>query len=121
MTDTTWTIAINRGPHHAVIAPEGYVNQTGGDQLADEGGRLIDEGIVHLIINLEKAPIVSSVGIACLIEVIDRAVEQGGSVSFCGLTPVLAKTFHIMRVTDSTTIYDTEEAAIEAVAAQSSR
>lgn len=115
MTTAAFTIQITRGPNYAVAAPDGYVNQTGGDQLADECGALIDEGLTHLIFNLEKAPIVSSVGIACLIEVIDRANDEGGSVAFCGLTPVLAKTFHIMRLTEAATIYDTEDEAVAAV------
>ena len=111
----TFTITVRKGPNYAVVAPDGYINQTGGDQLADACTSLIDGGLAHLIINLAKAPIVSSVGIACLIEVINRAKNEGGSVAFCGLTPVLAKTFHIMRLTEATTFYETEEEAVAAI------
>ena len=72
-----FNIAINKGPNFAVVSPDGYINQTGGGQLADACGDLIDEGLTHLILNLTKAPIVSSVGIACLIEVIERANNGG--------------------------------------------
>jgi anti-anti-sigma factor len=110
-----FNIAINKGPNYAVVSPDGYINQTGGGQLADACGDLIDEGLTHLILNLTKAPIVSSVGIACLIEVIERANNGGGSVAFCGLTPVLTKTFHIMRLNEATKISVTEDDAIAAV------
>jgi len=39
----------------------------------------------------------------------------GGSVAFCGLTPVLTKTFHIMRLNEATKISVTEDDAIAAV------
>ena len=40
---------------------------------------------------------------------------MGGSVAFCGLTPVLTKTFHIMRLNEATKISVTEDDAIAAV------
>ena len=111
----TLAMHVNAERNYGVIACEGYINQTGGEQVAEECNRLIDEGIVHLILNLERAPIVNSVGIACLFEAIERAQEARGSVAFCCLTPTLAKTFRIMRLAEATGIYETEAEAVAAV------
>jgi anti-anti-sigma regulatory factor len=42
-------------------------------------------------------------------------LSAGGSLACCCLTPVVAKTFYIMRLTGATTIYDTEVEAVEAM------
>lgn len=52
---------------------------------------------------------------ACLIEIIERVQEIGGTLSFCGLTPTIEKTFRIMRLTDAAAVYQSEAAAIRAV------
>jgi anti-anti-sigma regulatory factor len=64
---------------------------------------------------LEKSRVINSIGVSILIEVIERVQEVGGTVSFCGVTPTIAKTFRIMRLTDASEIYAGESEAIGAV------
>ena len=75
------TMNTNLERNYAVIALNGYVNQTGGEQVASECHRLIDEGALHLILNLERAPIVNSVGIALPVRG-DRARPGFGRLGF---------------------------------------
>ena len=108
-------LTVIRGPRYAVIRTEGYINNIGGEKVADESIRLVDEGIRHLVLNLEKTLVVNSVGISILIEIVERLEGEGGSLAFCGVTPTIAKTFHIMRLTDFASLHVSEAAAIAAV------
>lgn len=74
-----------------------------------------EEVFRHFILNLEKSHVINSIGVSILIEVIERVQETGGTVSFCGLTPTIAKTFRIMRLTDAAGICEDEAAAVAAV------
>ena len=116
MTDTL-NVTVKKDDRYAVVYTEGYINNLGGERVAAACGRLIDEGIKNLILNLEKSTVVNSIGIAILIEVIERVAEINGTLSFCKLTPTIAKTFRIMRLTDAAAIYDSEAEAIDAVQA----
>jgi len=98
-----------------VLVVGGYINNEGGDEIASNCYRLIDEGALHFVINLEKCKIVNSMGVSCLIEVIEKVKELEGSVGFCCVSPTMAKTFKIMGLLQSSTIYDTEEEALQAV------
>ena len=97
-----------------VLAVGGYINHEGGDEIASNCYRLIDEGVNDFVINLEKCKIVNSMGVSCLIEVIEKVKELQGSVGFCCVSPTMAKTFKIMGLLQGSTIYDTEEEALQA-------
>lgn len=109
-------VTVIPGAGHAVLRTDGYINNLGGERLADACKRLIDDGTIHLILNFEHSTVVNSVGISILIEVIERIEEVSGTLAFCMLTPTIAKTFRIMRLTDATTIFGQESEAIAALA-----
>jgi len=58
---------------------------------------------------------VNSVGIAIVIEMIEDAIDNDGSFSFCRVSPTIAKTFQIMGLRQLSTIYETEEEAVGSV------
>jgi anti-anti-sigma factor len=108
-------VTAKREKNYVVVYTDGYINHFGGEKVEEECRRLIKEGFRHLVLNLEKSKVVNSIGISILLDVMEQAQEVNGTVSFCGLTPTLAKTFRIMRLTDWSQIYPTELEAIEAV------
>ena len=110
------SVTAEKGDGYVVVYTDGYINDIEGEKVAEECYRLLEEGCRHFILNLEKSRIISSIGISVLMEVIERVGEVQGSVSFCHLTPTIAKTFRIMRLTDASEIYEDEEEAIGAVA-----
>ena len=73
---------------------------------------MLDDGVKTFVLNLAKSPIVNSVGIAVLIELIERVKEDGEKVIFCNCTPVIAKTFKIMGLTQYAELYDNEKDAL---------
>jgi anti-anti-sigma factor len=112
MSVDTFTLDVERKAGYAILRTDGYVNNLGGEKIAELANQLIDEGTRFLVLNLEKSQVVNSIGISILIEVIERMVEEeGGKLAFCHLTKTIAKTFQIMGLTQYAQIYETEAEA----------
>ena len=111
MTETL-KVTLDRRDGVAVIYTEGYINNQGGEEIAKVAYQLIDEGNKSLLLHLGGTKIVNSIGISILIEIIEKMLEIGGSLSFCNLTPTIAKTFHIMGLSQYAGIHDDEDAAL---------
>ncbi|GIW21669.1 MAG: hypothetical protein KatS3mg068_0676 [Candidatus Sericytochromatia bacterium] len=107
-----FNLKIDKKTNFAVLRTEGYINNLGGERISQEVDKLIEQGIINIIINLEKSTIVNSIGISILIEVIEKLVDLGGKIFFCNLTKTISKTFSIMGLTQYSEIFETEEEAI---------
>ena len=108
----TLKLTVDRREDLAVIYTEGYINNQGGEEIAKEAFKLIDDGEKILLLNLAGTKIVNSIGISILIEIIERMLEIDGKLAFCALTPTIDKTFHIMGLTQYAAIYPDEDAAV---------
>ena len=98
-----------------IVAIEGYIHAEGGKEILKTCDLLLGEGIRHLILNLEGSRIINSVGVVCLLELIEKIDQTEGRVCFCCATPTLAKTFKIMGLFEISTLYDTEREALQAM------
>lgn len=96
----------------AVIYTDGYINNQGGEEIAEAAYGLLDEGFGTLLLNLAGTKIVNSIGISILIEIIEKMIEVEGRLSFCNLTPTIEKTFHIMGLAQYSSIFPDEQAAV---------
>ena len=112
MTETL-KLSIDRRDGLAVVYTEGYINNEGGEEIAQAAYQLVDEGYSRLLLNLAGTKIVNSIGISILIEVIEKFLEIDGRLAFCRLTPTIEKTFHIMGLTQYADVYPDEEAALK--------
>jgi len=110
-------VTVRKGPGFAVIYTDGYVNNLGGEKIGETARSLLDEGVRHFVINMEKSTVVNSIGVSILIELIERIQEHDGKIFFCNLTKVIAKTFTIMGLAQFAGIEETEEAALAALSA----
>jgi len=108
-------VVIDKKDGYAVLHTDGYVNNPGGEKIAKECYKLIDEGFKHFVLNFEKSKVINSIGISILIEIIEKVLEIKGSVSFTGLTATISKTFKIMGLIQYTKVYESVEAAEAAV------
>lgn len=79
-----------------VIATSGYVNNKGGETIAQEFSKHFDTGIKRVIINLAQSKVVNSIGMSFLIEIIERLEETGGKLVFTNLDPGVEKMLSIM-------------------------
>ncbi len=106
-------VTVDRRQGIAVIYTDGYINTHGGEEIAKVAYELIEEGYGSLLVNLEKTKLVTSVGISILFEIIARMSEIEGNLAFCNLTPTIDKTFHIMDVSQYSSIYPDEASALD--------
>jgi len=115
MLEQELTLTARKGDKYGVIATEGYINNPGGEKIARMCYQLMDEGYKHFILNFSKSKVINSIGISILIEILEKVLESKGSLSFCGLTNTIAKTFRIMGLIQYAKIFPTEEEAIKAL------
>ncbi|HUF16660.1 MAG TPA: STAS domain-containing protein [Thermoanaerobaculia bacterium] len=115
MTDELKVVVERRG-NGAILYTKGYINNVGGEEIANCAYKLMDEGVQNLLLNLRETKIVNSIGISILIEIIEKMLEKDGKLGFCCLTPVIEKTFQIMGLAQYASIYSDESAAVEEMA-----
>ena len=93
-----------------VIKTEGYINNSGGEKIAQEFSKHND--VNKLILNLENSKVVNSMGISHLIEVIEKINQANGKLIFTNLDPTIEKTFTIMGLFQFAEKADTVETAL---------
>jgi len=113
--NTELKVVVKKEPGYALLRTDGYINNPGGEKIARECYKLMDEGFKHFILAFEKSKVINSIGISILIEIIEKVLEIKGSLSFTGLTSTIAKTFKIMGLTEYAKVFDSEEEAIKTV------
>jgi len=96
----------------AVVTTDGYINNTAAEKIAVVCVEHMEAGVRKFVLNLERSRIINSIGISILIEVIEKVRGVGGGVAFSNLTPTIAKTFKIMGLLNTSTIYETEDEAV---------
>jgi len=96
---------------YGLIAAAGYINNEGGQAIADAATELIDGGCGTLLIDLEGTRIINSIGVSILLEIMERLLEDKGQLAFCNLTPTISKTFEIMGLVQYATIFPDRDAA----------
>ena len=60
-----------------IMHTSGYVNNEGGEKIAQEFSKHDSQNLKKVIINLEKSKVVNSIGISFLLEVIEKLNEKG--------------------------------------------
>lgn len=103
----------NHGPF-AVIRSSGYINNLGGEKIAEECRKLMETGCDRFILNLGGSTVVNSIGISILIEIIESVNRKKGRLAFSNLTPTIAKTFRIMGLLQFSELFDGESEALSA-------
>ncbi|PKL87259.1 MAG: anti-anti-sigma factor [Ignavibacteriae bacterium HGW-Ignavibacteriae-2] len=97
-----------------IISTEGYINNNGGQKIADEFYSKKTNDIKKVILNLEKTKVVNSIGISFLIELIEKLNESNGKLVFTNLDASIDKTFTIMGLYHFAEKTDTVEQALGA-------
>ena len=111
----TITVDLQNDGALGIVRVSGYLNQTGGEEIYQVCNRLLDDGVQDLLINLAECSLVNSVGISCLIEVLEKIDANGGHIAFCQATATIGKTLRIMGLLLRATLHDTEEDAQKAL------
>jgi len=95
-----------------IIATEGYLNNEGGEMIYNLCAEKMSEGKIKFLLNLAGTKVVNSIGVSLVIEVIEKLQEVDGRIGYYNLSPIIAKTFNIMGLTKYSTIFETEDEAV---------
>ena len=95
-----------------IIATDGYLNNVGGEKIAEACYEKIDGGKNKFLLNLERSSVVNSIGVSILIEIIEKLQDSDGKLGYYNLAPIVEKTFTIMGLTKYSTVYPSEEEAL---------
>lgn len=98
-----------------LIAAAGYINNEGGQAIADAATDLMDGGCRTLVIDLDGTRIINSIGVSILLEILEKLMDEKGRLAFCNLTPTIAKTFEIMGLVQYASVYPDLAAARAAI------
>jgi anti-anti-sigma factor len=94
-----------------LISAAGYINNEGGQAIADAATELIEGGCGTLLIDLEGTRIINSIGVSILLEIMEKLLEDKGQLAFCNLTPTISKTFEIMGLVQYATVFPDRDTA----------
>ncbi len=95
-----------------VIRTNGYLNDLGAEKVDELCSEHLEKSINKIVINLEKSPLINSIGISILIGVIEAIEESEGALAFTNLTPTNRKTFEMMGLLEFAQPFDKEEEAV---------
>jgi len=72
-----------------IIETNGYLNNVGGEQIAQACYKEIDNGKKLFLINLENSKVVNSIGVSILIEIIEKLQDVDGKLGYYNLAPIV--------------------------------
>ena len=96
-----------------IIETSGYLNNIGGEQVAQACYKEIENGKKLFLINLENSKVVNSIGVSILIEIIEKLQDVDGKLGYYNLAPIVEKTFNIMGLTKYSSVFSSESEALE--------
>ncbi|MAV69253.1 MAG: anti-anti-sigma factor [Candidatus Marinimicrobia bacterium] len=96
-----------------IIETNGYLNNVGGEQIAQACYKEIDNGKKLFLINLENSKVVNSIGVSILIEIIEKLQDIDGKLGYYNLAPIVEKTFNIMGLTKYSSVFSSESEALQ--------
>ena len=111
MSDFSLSTSVNGDV--VIIKTSGYLNNIGGEKIADACYKEIDNGKNIFLLDLEESKVVNSIGVSILIEIIEKLQEVDGKLGYYNLAPIVEKTFTIMGLTKYSTVFSNENEALE--------
>lgn len=99
--------------NYIVISTTGYLNQMGGELIAEECDKHLNDGFVNVVLDLSGTRVVNSIGISIVLEIIEKVIQLKGKLVFINLDPGIEKTFSIMGIFHYSRKVQSEEAAAE--------
>ena len=110
------TIDVSRVEGVTIVDLTGELDAYTSLELRETVIRLIEEGSLNIIVNLEKVDFIDSVGLGTLVGCLKRSAEHGGSITLVCSNPQIQKVFDITGLSKIFAIYKTREEALKRVA-----
>jgi len=107
------TINLNETEGIPVFAVSGYFDEALGKELNARADPLLMQGKNRLIIDLGGSPVMNSLGVAQLLELTVRVVEDfAGKLYLVGVAPVVVKVLNLAGVLPQAELVDSLSAAV---------
>ena len=92
----------------------GEIDLYNAPEIKDVIGKLIEEKIYNVIIDLEKVSYIDSSGIGALISSLSNLKKYQGGLKIINVYASVKKVFELTKLTSFFEIYDSEDEAVEA-------
>ena len=92
-----------------------YVTDSLKDPLKETIAQKIEEGIQHFVLDFETVKIIDSCGVGLVIVANNVASSRNAKLYLANIKPFIVKIFDIMRISKHLSIFETEEAALDAI------
>jgi anti-sigma B factor antagonist len=99
----------------AVVQVSGWIELASAPKLRDTLVGVIDDGHVHLVIDLSEVVFLDSTGLGVLISLLHRLRSRDGSLALAGAKDRVYKVFHTTQLTKVLTLTETIDDAITAI------
>lgn len=96
----------------AILVVGGYINNEGGEAIAQASRQILAEGKKAILLDLAKVRIINSIGISLLLEVLEACLAEKVVLAFCNLHPSVAKTFEVMGLSQYARLFGSREEAL---------
>jgi len=83
---------------YAIIDVCKYLNVECGEELVKTADELISKKKYHIVLNFENTELLNSMGISCLIEIVEKLRYAKGRMYFLNLSSFIEKTLSIMGI-----------------------
>ena len=97
-----------------VVYLEGRLDVSVANEVEEELTRLIDDGNIHLILNLDQVEYMSSSGFRACIATLRKVNAREGSLKLCAIRPSVRRIFDVIELTSLFDIYESEAEALKA-------
>lgn len=99
----------------AVVEVSGWIEISSAPRLRETVITLIDEGHLHLVLDLSSTVFLDSTGLGVLVGLLHRLRSRDGSLAIAGAKDRVYKAFQISKLTRVLTLTETVEDAIAAI------
>lgn len=113
---TTGACRLERAKDHgqvAILVVAGYINNDGGEAIATAGKQILAEKKKAILLDLAQTRIINSIGISLLLELLEACLAAEVILAFCNLHPSVAKTFHVMGLSQYARLFSSREEALK--------
>ena len=95
-----------------ILFLSGEVDVNSSPALREALAKLMNKGIVKIVINFEKVSYIDSSGLATFIEIMQRLKKKDGQLSLVQMSDKIRNLFEITKLNKLFTIYETQEQAL---------
>lgn len=95
-----------------IVLPAGRLDAPSSEELKADMEKLIGEGWIKIVANLEGVDYISSSGLRVMLSALKKLRSLGGDLKLASLRPYVRETFEIAGFTQLFEIYDREDEAV---------